>query len=296
VIDPLFGFDGAFLDNLARLALLARRHVAGPAAGPRRSPRHGASVEFADFRAYIRGDDFRRVDWNAYARLGKLFLRLYRAEEMSTLTLFLDHSPSMRFGEPSKALTAARLAAIFSYLALQNDDRVAVAAWGDTVDGYLPAQSGKAAIPRVWRRIAEIGEQPAAGTDLSALRRFFSASRTRGLGVVLTDLMTESDWQGALRSLAGAGLDVSLIQVLAPDELDPALRGDWKLRDSETGSSVEVTISPRVLRRYEEELAAHTEEIRTFCRRMGVPYLQIASDAPLLEVAIGGLRNAGVLG
>jgi uncharacterized protein (DUF58 family) len=253
-------------------------------------------VEFADFRAYIRGDDFRRVDWNAYARLGKLFLRLYRAEEMSTLTLFLDHSRSMRFGEPSKALTAARLGAVFSYLALQNDDRVAVAAWGNSTDGYLPPQNGKAAIPRVWRRLAEMGDSPSGSTDLSGVHRFAAAHRGQGIGVVLTDLMTESDWGGALRSLAGAGLDLSLIQILSPEELDPSLRGDWKLRDVESGATVEVTVSPRVLRRYEEELAAHTEAVRGFCRRLGIPYLQIPSNAPLLEVAIGGLRNAGVLG
>lgn len=295
MIDPLFGFDGAFLDRLARLSLLARRPVAGQSAGPRRSPRHGASVEFADFRSYIRGDDFRRVDWNAYARLGKLFLRLYRAEEMSTLSLFLDRSPSMHFGEPSKALTAARLAAVFSYLALQNDDRVVVTAWGEA-EGRLPPQSGKAAIPRVWRHIAEMSETPAAAADLSARGMFSSGSRARGPGVVLTDLMTESDWQGALRSLTASGLDVSLIQVLSPDELNPALRGDWKLRDSETGAMVEVTVSPRVLRRYEEELALHTETARAFCRRLNIPYMQIPSDAPLLDVAIGGLRNAGVLG
>lgn len=295
MIDPLFGFDGEFLDRLARLSLLARRPVAGPSAGPRRSPRHGASVEFADFRAYIRGDDFRRVDWNAYARLGKLFLRLYRAEEMSTLSLFLDRSPSMHFGEPSKALTAARLAAVFSYLALQNDDRVSVAAWGES-GSRLPPQSGKTAIPRVWRHIAEMSETPGAAGDLAAVRTFSSASHARGPGVVLTDLMTESDWQGALRSLTAAGLDVSLIQVLSPDELNPSLRGDWKLRDSETGAMVEVTVSPRVLRRYQDELALHIEGARAFCRRLNIPYLQIPSDAPLLEVAIGGLRNAGVLG
>lgn len=294
--DPLFGFDSAFLDRLARLSLLARRPLAGPSAGPRRSPRHGASVEFADFRSYIHGDDFRRIDWNAYARLGKLFLRLYRAEEMSTLTLFLDRSPSMHFGEPSKALTAVRLAAVFSYLALQNDDRVAVAAWGNSTDEYLPAQNGKAAIPRVWRRLAEMGDSPSGSPDLSGVHRFAAAHRGQGIGVVLTDLMTESDWGGALRSLVGTGLDVSLVQILSPEELDPSLRGDWKLRDVESGATVEVTVSPRVLRRYEEELAAHTEAVRGFCRRLGIPYLQIPSDAPLLEVAIGGLRNAGVLG
>jgi uncharacterized protein (DUF58 family) len=103
-----FGFDSAFLQKLERLALVNRRPMIGPSAGPRRSPRHGASVEFADYRDYSPGDDFRRIDWNAYARFERLFLRLYSAEEMTTLTLFLDHSASMRFGEPSPAGAGVR--------------------------------------------------------------------------------------------------------------------------------------------------------------------------------------------
>src|SRR5919205_2400767 len=100
--DPLvrFGFDGAFLRKLERLAVASRRPLPGMTSGPRRSPRRGSSVEFADFRDYAPGDDFRRIDWNAYARLDRLFLRLYRAEEMTTLAILLDHSPSMRFGKP----------------------------------------------------------------------------------------------------------------------------------------------------------------------------------------------------
>src|SRR5438270_13401144 len=133
-----FGFDGTFLRKLDRLALVNRQTLAGPSAGPRRSFRHGTSPEFSDFRDYSPGDDFRRIDWNAYARLDRLFLRLYRAEQMTTVTLFLDHSPSMNFGEPSKSLTTARLAATLSFVALQNYDRVAVVGWGDKVDRRVP--------------------------------------------------------------------------------------------------------------------------------------------------------------
>src|SRR5947209_13616016 len=98
-----FGFDPSFLARLERLTLLNKRPLVGPSAGPRRSLQRGSSVEFADFRNYAEGDDFRRIDWNAYARLDRLFLRLYTAEQMTTVTLFLDQSNSMHFGEPTKA-------------------------------------------------------------------------------------------------------------------------------------------------------------------------------------------------
>ena len=157
--DATLGFDSAFLRRVERLSILNRQALRGPSAGPRSSPRHGASVEFADFRTYVSGDDFRRVDWKAFARLDRLFLRLYRAEEMAVVTIFLDHSASMDFGEPTKLLTAGRLAAILAYIAIHNYDTVAVAGWGDTIDRYLPAQSGHGAIPGMWRTIAELVRQ-----------------------------------------------------------------------------------------------------------------------------------------
>lgn len=291
----LFGFDSAFLHQLERLALLSHRPLSGPAAGPRRSPRHGVSVEFADFRDYAPGDDFRRIDWNAFARLDRLFLRLYSAEEMSTLTLFLDHSASMGFGEPRKGLTAARLAAVFAYVALHNYDRVAVAGWGDAIDSFLPVQMGKGAIPRVWQFIADVMESPSAATDASSLRQYGRYSRARGLAVVLSDLLSDSDWRSGLQSLRASGQEVTVIQILAREELTPDLRGDWKLRDVENGREVEITVSSRLLKRYEQELAAHTDDIRGFCMRQGIDYIQIPSDAPIADIVLSSLRVAGVL-
>jgi uncharacterized protein (DUF58 family) len=298
--DRTFGFDSAFLHRLERLAIVNRQPLQGPTAGPRRSPRHGASVEFADYRTYVPGDDFRRVDWNAFARLDRLFLRLYRAEEITVVTILLDHSGSMRFGEPTKALTAGRLAALLSYVALHNYDTVAVAGWGEKIDRFVPAQSGKTAVPRVWRAISDL-MQGASGTtvpttDFASLRRFGSYRRGPGIAIVLSDFLTDSDWRGGLRSLRAAGQEVTAIQILAPEELDPQLRGDWKLVDAETGAQAEVTISPRLLHRYAETLESHTAAISDFCRREGIGFVRLSSDVDLMGTVLTDLRTIGLLG
>lgn len=291
-----FGFDGPFLQKLERLAVLSRHPIPGLAAGPRRSPRRGSSVEFADFREYAPGDDFRRIDWKVYGRLDRLFLRLYSAEEITTLTLFLDRSTSMSFGNPSKALFAGRLAALFSYVALHNYDLVAVAGWGEKLDRYYPPRGGKAAIPEVWGRISSVLSSPEGQTDFTALRGFQHVRRGRGICIVLSDVLTDSDWRAGLCALRGAGQEVSLIQILAPEEIDPSIRGDWKLQDVENGREVEITVSPRLLKRYQEELASHTAEVREYCRRQGVTFLQLPSDASISETVLTGLHAGGLLG
>jgi uncharacterized protein (DUF58 family) len=291
----LFGFDSAFLQKLSRLAILTRRPVSGPAGGARRSLRHGNSQEFADFRNYAHGDDFRRVDWKAYARLDRLFLRLYGAEQMGTVTLFLDHSQSMGFGQPAKILTAARLAAILAYVALQRYDRVGVVGWTDAVDTAVPARGGKTSIPRIWEAIAGLAGGAAGSTRFEVLREYARAHPGRGVAMVFSDLLTDSDWRSGLRALRAAGLDVNVIQVLGPDEIRPDLRGDWVLVDSEGGLSVEVTASPRLLHLYEQELQRHTDDIREFCRRQNMTFLQISSDMPVEDYALLSLQGAGLI-
>lgn len=294
--DATFGFDSAFLRRVERLSILNRQAIRGPSAGPRNSPRHGASVEFADFRNYVAGDDFRRVDWKAFARLDRLFLRLYRAEDLAAVTIFLDHSQSMHFGEPSKALTAGRLVAILAYISLHNYDTVAVAGWGDRIDRFLPAQSGNAAIPAVWRAIAELVDAPVPATDVSCLRSYGAYRRGPGLAIVISDFMSDSDWRVGLRSLRAAGQEVTAIQVLAPEEVEPTVRGDWKLVDSETGRETEVTMSPYVLRTYQDALERHVAALSDFCRKEGSGFLQLRSDVDLAGTVLTDLQAVGVLG
>jgi uncharacterized protein (DUF58 family) len=294
--DVTFGFDSAFLQRVERLSILNRQALRGPSAGPRSSPRHGASVEFADFRNYVTGDDFRRIDWKAYARLDRLFLRLYRAEELAVVTIFLDHSTSMNFGDPTKVLTAGRLAAVLSYIALKNYDTVAVAGWGDKIDAFLPGQSGGAAIPVVWRTLARLVDAPAPATDLACLRTYRQYRRGAGIAIVLSDFLTDSDWRSGLRSLRAAGQEVTVVQVLAPEEVEPPLRGDWKLVDAETGAETEVTLSPHLLRRYGEALERHTVALTEFCRREGIAFIRLSSDVDLTGTVIADLQAVGVLG
>jgi uncharacterized protein (DUF58 family) len=294
--DARFGFDSDFLHRVEQLSILNRQALRGPSAGPRSSPRHGASVEFADFRNYVSGDDFRRIDWKAYGRLDRLFLRLYRAEELAVVTIFLDHSSSMDFGEPTKALTAGRLAAVLAYIALKSYDTVAVAGWGDTIDHFLPGQSGAGSIPGVWRTIARLVDTPAPATDFGCLRNFGHYRRGAGIAIVLSDFMTDSDWRAGLRSLRAAGQEVTAIQILSPDEISPPLRGDWKLVDAETGAQTEATLSPHVLRAYQQALERHTAAINEFCRREGIAFVRLSSDVDLAGTVITDLQAVGVLG
>src|SRR5205814_124416 len=163
----LFGFDSAFLQKLERLALLNRRPVPGSSAGSRRSPRHGSSVEFADFRDYAPGDDFRRIDWNAYARLERLFMRLYRAEENLSLSILVDASASMGWGKPTKMRLAARLAGALGFIALRSDDHVELATLrGGSIGDRAPTGGGQSAAWMLWRFLERVSGS--GTTDLEA--------------------------------------------------------------------------------------------------------------------------------
>ncbi|HWE63660.1 MAG TPA: DUF58 domain-containing protein [Chloroflexota bacterium] len=289
----LLGLDPSFIGRLDRLSLVARQRVRGQGAGPRRSLATGSSVEFADFRTYAPGDDFRRVDWNAYARLERLFLRIFEAEENSTVTIFVDCSTSMAGGDPSKARLARQIAAALSYLALTSYDRVAVCGLGERLGPYLPPRSGRDRAPEVWRFIAELPSEGA--TALQTLRAYEGYTRGPGLAMVISDLLTESDWRGGMRALKGAcRQEITLLQVLSPQELQPDLEGDLTLVDAETQGRVELSVTPAVLRRYQEALAAYTAEIGEWCRGQGLAFAQLSSATPVEDVALRLLRRMGV--
>lgn len=287
-------FDSRFLQQVEQLMLAARRTAPGLGAGRRRSPTIGSAIEFADYRTYTPGDDVRRIDWNVYARLDKLFLRMSMVEENTAVTLFIDRSRSMAYGLPSKSVLARRLAAALAYAALVNDDRVAVAACGDSLDRWLPPVVGRAALGRVWRFLQEQSfDGPTdLGQALASYRRF---TRGPGLAIVLSDLLTPSDWRAGLTALRALRQDVVLIQILAPDEIEPGLRGDLTLVDDETGVRREVSLTAQVLKAYRARLAAYTADTAYFCAARGIPFVQIASNADLNDVVLKTLRQAGVL-
>ena len=262
---------------LESLTLAGRRVPSGRAAGQWRSRTSGSSVEFSDYRTYTPGDEYRRIDWNAYARLERLFVRLYRAEEDLALTVVLDASASMGWGRPrSKARLAAQLAGALTFIALQSGDRV-----------ELDACQGAGVIERLRGLRGENGA-------LAGLSRY---QRGAGLTVLISDLFSPTGYQQGIDALLGRRQDVLLVHVLAPDEMEPPadLVGEWRLLDTEPAAPVEATITPGVLRAYRRLVKAFTREAADFCRRRGITYLQLRSDVDLQDVVLRTFRTAGIV-
>jgi uncharacterized protein (DUF58 family) len=280
--------------RLDQLAVRGRRPRRGVMTGDRRSPGRGASVEFADFRPYAPGDDFRQVDWNAYARLERFFLKLFVAEEDATVHLLVDTSRSMAWGAPAKLDFARRVAAAVGYVALTSLDWVALSAFADAPAGHPRPRRGRAAVPGLLAGLAAL--EADGGTDLvGAVRRHAAATRRPGPLVLLSDLY-DTRWREALRAALASRFDVTVIQVLSPEEIAPDLEGDFRLVDDETGEAVEISADGDALALYRAQLDIWQADVRGWCRGHGVPYLSVASDFPLDAFVIDVLRRHGVVG
>jgi uncharacterized protein (DUF58 family) len=293
--EPLF--EPAFVRALEGVALAGRRTPSGRAAGQWRSRTSGSSVEFSDYRTYAPGDEFRRIDWNAYARLERLFVRLYRAEEDLSLSVVLDASASMSWGRPSKARLAAQLAGALTFVALQSGDRVGLATCrGAAISERLTNLRGESAAWTAWRLLEGLDSE--GDTDLNAaLSAWASQLRGAGMSVVISDLFSPNGYQHGIDALLARRQDILLIHVLAPDELHPPadLLGEWRLTDAEPAAPLEATITPGVLRAYRRLLQTFIAEASDFCRRRGITYVQVSSDTNVSNLVLRTFRTLGVL-
>lgn len=293
-LDPTV-FDEGFLRQLERLGVLMKQPVRGGLKGGRRSVKRGQSVEFADYRDYALGDDLRQLDWNVFARLERLFVKLFVEEEDVTITFLVDASPSMAFGRPQKLLFAKRAAAALGYIALSGEDRVVVAA----LAGRLARrQAGLRGSGRVFRLLANLSAiEPAEGpTDLLASARHAAAMlRGRGVVVLISDLLDPAA-DRVIRELAAAGSELIVLHTLSPEELDPALEGDLRLVDSESGDGVDVTVDLGTLDAYRARLAAWQEGLAELARRRRASYVPLSTDVPLADLVFAELRRRRVVG
>jgi uncharacterized protein (DUF58 family) len=293
-VDPTV-FDEAFLRQLERLLLLMRSPVRGGLKGGRRSVKRGQSVEFADYRDYTLGDDLRQLDWNVYARLERLFVKLFVEEEDVTVTLLVDASLSMASGHPQKLLFAKRAAAALGYIGLASEDRVAVSALAGRMARRRAALRGSG---RVFRLLADLSAiEPAEGpTDLVVAARHAAAQlHGRGVVILLSDLL-DPGADRVIRELAATGSELIVLHVLSPDELDPPLEGDLRLVDSETGDRVDITADLATIDAYRERLAAWKASFADLAAKRRASYVDLSSDVNLAELMFAELRRRRVLG
>src|SRR5688572_170860 len=290
-------FDESTLRKLNQLTLVASRMRTGAGKGDRRSTRRGSSVEFADYRNYSPGDDLRRLDWNIYARLDRPFIKLLEEEEDLAVTILLDGSQSMQWGEGElhKFNYALRLAAGLGAVALASGDVLSVVFLqeGRVAAEYGPSR-GQAGLARLFGFLE--GLQAGGATDLNgALRQVSIKPRRPGLVVLISDLLAAEGYEAGLYSLLSRGHEAALLHVLAPDELDPSLAGDLQLVDIETGQEQDVSLDGGLRSLYRERAQAWVQSIQADCRKRGIRYLELNTGHPWDQALLLDMRRAGIV-
>lgn len=280
--------EPALLARLERVQLGTRRRLAGRFSGEHRSTRHGASLDFADYRDYHPGDDFRRIDYALYARTEQLFIRLFEAEDDLVVRLVVDGSGSM--AAHGKLRQAARLAAALGFVSLVRRDAVHLITFPG---GRSRRFSGRGALPGL---LAELGALEAAGPTAldEAVGDVLARRGPPGLTVVLSDLLTPA-WPAALDRLPARGGDVAVVHVLATEELFPELSGDLDLVDAETAERRAVSLSTDVLRDFRATTDAWLADVEGRCTERGITYSRVLADADVEQVLFRAWRRHGLL-
>ncbi len=292
-----------FMHRLDRLDVVSRKLLRGSMQGERRSKQKGQSVEFADYRNYVVGDDLRRIDWNLYARLDKLFLRLFLEEQDLSVTVVFDTTRSMDYGQPNKLHYAKQLAAALGYIALTHHNRLSVFTFADRFVGQLDGLRGRRPVPRLLEFLDAVPTSDAPGDLAAALRQVALVQRRPGVVILVSDFMDkgggDSGVGDAMRFLAGPRFDVYAVQVLSPQEVAPGrggIAGDLRLTDVEDGDVAEVSATSVLVKKYRATLETYCRFVREQCVRRGIAYFNTTTDVPVETVVMKYFRERGLLG
>jgi uncharacterized protein (DUF58 family) len=287
-------FDREFLEKLEYLYLMSKKLLSGKSRAERRSRKIGSGIEFADYREYVPGDDLRHIDWNLYARLGKLFLRLFEEEEDLYIYLLLDISPSMKMGRPPRLDYARRVAAALAYIALSNLDRVSIVTFGETLKTRLPPHRGKNNIFKVLNFLERLPE--AKHTDIQeSIHTFVHQNHRRGIAVTISDFFDQRGYERAFDFLRYYKYEIYAIQLYDQSELETTLRGDIELIDSESGDVLQTTLSPRLMAAYRKAFDDFCLELQQYCLRKEISLFSTATQIPFEELMLDIFRKGGFL-
>lgn len=274
--------DPATLSSLRSLELVAKAVVEGFVMGLHRSPRLGFSQEFAEYRAYNEGDDPRFIDWGVYGRTDRMFVRQFKGETNTRLTVMLDCSASMDFKTTaiSKLDYGRYLAASIAYLALRQHDAVGTLCFADDVLSLVAPASRQGQLHTILAMLENV--EVASGTNFEQpFKKFRALEFKRGVVVVISDFYSDTEsLLAAIRPLAQLGQDIILFQLLDPSEKSPDFQGNVLLEDVESGQAVEVD-SDYLKNTYPRKLAAHLSGIESAAHRVGADYALIDTREPL---------------
>jgi uncharacterized protein (DUF58 family) len=291
-VAPRPAIDSDTFRQFERLAFVSRSHARAGTGGEHVSRRPAPSTDFVDYRPYHPGDDFRRVDWNVYGRLGSLQVKVTEGRERLDLLLVLDCSSSMDYGEPDKLNVAAQLVGALAHIGALRADSVRIAYLGQPNAHARPfARRG---IPELLRHLSQLA--PAGRVDLNASLPDSVAGRPAGtLAIVISDLLSPDGGASGLEALRARVSDVAVLHVVSPQELDPSISGEVELVDAESGEALELGVSLDTLAAYRTRFNAWLDLRAIECLRRGMRYIRVGTDRPLTNIILEDLRGGGLL-
>ncbi len=286
------------LAKIERLELAFRHAQRGRPEGEHSGAHHGGRIEFADYREYSPGDDFRYIDWNVLSRTDDLVVKQFEREEQYQIALLLDCSASMGFprdgASPTKLEYGAACLAALAYIGLAARHRIELASFSCGRCRWFPVGSEKS---RIFGLIDHLGGLKAAGDTCvaAALQQTFERSHERCLLVVVSDLLEEGRSRETLAMLAAKGFDISIVHVVSHDELGPGVRGRMRLRDAETGETVSLRITDGAAAKYREALRDFGERWSAFCGKHDIRFLSTTTGVPFEDFVMDYLRHGGLV-
>ena len=284
-----------FLQQVEALQTLIKNNVAGLFGGTHKSKTFGSSCEFSDYRDYVPGDDITKIDWNAYARFDKLYEKLFYDDRQMHTRIYVDTSRSMAHGANEKGASAIRLAAALAYLSVCDMDRVSVLGISDS--RVTPMMEGVVGKESFYNEVGKLNLVTFDGASfISDAIMPEDVGYGDGLSVIISDFLTDADYESAINHLVSKRRQVLCIQILTEEELDPTLRGRVHLFDSEDASlTYRKNIDREIAEAYRAAVKHVTDRIAGFCHSRGAEYLLIKDSEDLGEIIFGKLFNLGVL-
>lgn len=283
-------FDSEFLRKLDQLVISSKITLADGASGNRKSRAKGSSVEFSDYREYTIGDDFKRIDWNAYGRFEKLFIKLFMEEREAPIHIFLDNSKSMDWGEPNKNIASRRLAAALSYISLVSYDRVSLVCMNNAVDKFITDLRGKNSFSKVLNFMENV--EYTGTTDIYNTVSKYNLKSGRGISIVISDFFTKGNLLNMINYLQYKKQEVYICHILSPQEVAPEIGMSLRLIDVESGEFRDVTSSPALIKTYKKVYSKFISNIEEICAGRGVNYIFMESSMPaekMVRMVVNGV-------
>ena len=288
-------FNEDFFKKLNKINMYINFKLSGGTQGGRKSKAKGVSVEFSDYREYAPGDDFRRIDWNAYGRFDKFFIKVFMEEREGVFNFFIDKSKSMDYGKDNKKNTALKIVAALSYIALNNLDRVNISTMNDGSLENIKTSTGNRGFQKILMDLEKIKFDGTTDLSSSIKKRPLSM---RGISIVVSDFLNNEGLESledGLKYLAYKKQEIILVQVLCDEEINPDFNNEITLIDSETGENIKLSVTPALINEYKETLKIYNEKVEALAKKYDGKLISVNSSMNIEEIILSEFSKRKVL-